>query len=278
MFSLSELCELLDIDHAGALSVFPEPGEVAAFLGPASVGRAGETIVEASGVLRFRTGLNRLYEAPHATLQSTLWRCSLEIRQFPSADSSIWTGMSEWMSGYLGDTLKREAKRDSRHGYRRYRGDGVIVDLGLTPPSRSDSSERGQLELHVTHDEPRLAAIRRILRLPEGTPLEGDPSGGTTVPSAWDLRMSASVVESEVRMRWSALLGAGGEYDNAAARCTRWMNDLLVHLFDHGWGAGDNATSWKVPPLAGQPAEVVTLHSITDGRRHTGELRFPSRW
>ena len=278
MFSLGALCVLLDIDHAGALSVFPEPGEVAAFLGPASVGRSGEKTVEASGVLRFRTGLNRLYEAPQATLQSTLWRCSLEIRGFPVADSSIWTDMSEWMSSYLGDTLKREAKRDSRHGYRRYRGEGVIVDLGLTPPSRSDSSERGQLELQVTHDEPRLAAIRRILRLPQGTLLEGDPSGGTTVPSAWDLRMSVGVVESEVRIRWSALLGASGEYDNEAARCTRWMNDLLVHLFDHGWHAGENVTSWKVPTPPGQSAEVVTLHSITDGRRHTGEIRFPAQW
>ena len=234
--------------------------------------------MEASGVLRFRTGLNRLYEAPHATLQSTLWRCSLEIRRFPIADSSIWTGMSEWMSSYLGDTLKREAKRDSRHGYRRYRGDGVIVDLGLTPPSRSDSSERGQLELQVTHDEARLATIRRILRLPEGTPLEGDPSGGTTVPSAWDLRMSAAVVESEVRLRWSSLLGAEGEYANAGARCSRWLHDYLVHLFDHGQYAGENATSWSAPTPAGQPAEVVTLYRSTDGRRHTGEQRFPGRW
>jgi hypothetical protein len=278
MFSLGELCVLLDIDHAGALSVFPEPGEVAAFLGSGYVGRPGQEVVEASGVLRFRTGLNHLYVAPHATLQSTPWRCSLEIRGFPLGEGSIWAHMAEWMSSYLGDTLKREAKGASRCGYRRYRGDGVIVDLAPTPPSRTDSSQRGQLELQVTHDEPRLATIRRILRLPEGTPLEGDPSGGTTVPSGWDLRMSASVVESEVRLRWSALLGAEGEYENAAARCSRWTYDYLVHLFEHGHHAGENATSWTAPTPAGQPAEIVTLYRITDTRRHTGELRFPSRW
>lgn len=279
MFDLSELCVLLDLDYSGALSVFPAPDEVAAFLGDADVLRSGEETVEASGLLRFRSGLNRLYAPPRAFLRSTLWRCSVEIDGFPMAEGSIWKHLSEWTSSYLGDAMKkRDAKRDSRHGYRRYRGDGVIVDLALTPPSRTDSDERGQIELHVTHDEAPSATLRRILRVADGVVLDGDPSGGTVVESAWDARMTACVIDSEVRVRWSAPMGAGGAHANEAARCADWADGFLVHLFGFGTFGGEGITRWTVPVAAGESAEAVTLQRITAERRCTAELRFPSRW
>lgn len=279
MFDLSELCVLLDLDHSGALSVFPEPDEVAAFLGDGRVVKSGETIVEADGLLRFRAGLNRIYASPRAALGSTFWRCALEIDGFPGIDGSIYKHLAEWMASYLDDTMKtREPKRASRRGYRRYRADGVIVDIALTPPSQVDSSERGQIELQITRDETRIATLRRILRVPDGVVLDGDPSGGTVVESAWDARMTACVVDAEVRVRWSAPMKAGGYNANDAARCAQWASGYLEHLFEHSSAAGDSTSRWTVPVPAGQPAEQVTLQRINDERRCTAELRFPARW
>jgi hypothetical protein len=276
VFSLQELCVLLDIDHAGALSVFPEPAEVATFLGDSNPIQAGGEIVETGGLLRFRTGLLHLYRPPRALVRSTLWRCSIEIDDF--AEHAIWKHPAEYTSSYLGDTMKQDARRDRRHGYRRYRGDGVIVDYAPTPPSGHDPDQRGWIELQITHDEPRLAAIRRVLRIADDVVLAGDPSCGTQVPSHWDLRMTVGVVDDEVRVRWSAPMRAGGAYANESARCAHWMSDLLTHLFDHGSGAGEKTTRWAAPTTAGQPPDIVTLLSVEDDRRHTGELRFPARW
>lgn len=276
MFAFDELCVLLDVENTGALSVFPRPAEMAAFLGEDEPRSSNGEVVEVSGLLRFRSGLLHLYVPPRASLTSAQWRCAVDVVDFE--ERSIWKHLSEWMSSYLDDTLQREPKRESRYGYRRYRGDGVIVDFAATPPSQVDNTERGRIDLEITHDEPRLASIRRVLRIDADAALEGDPACGTTLASRWDLRMTVGVVDAEVRIRWSAPMGPGGTFANDAALCSRWMNELLCHSFDLGRRFGDDATSWKLPARPGQPDERITLHDSSSARRHTGELRLPARW
>ncbi|APR82885.1 Hypothetical protein A7982_08234 [Minicystis rosea] len=275
MFSPSELFVLLDFDHTGTLSAFPTPEEIAAYLGPeASVSRSGATFVDVAGQPRFRAGLNHLYAPPRALLDANLWRCRLDLGDFPSGESATWTHLSEWMSSYLEDTLKREPKSKRRHGYRRYRGEGVMVDFAPTPPSQVDASQRGQIELQIMHDEPNLATVRRILRLREDVVLAGE---GATIPSDWDFHLTATVVETEVRLRWSALLHGGL---NDAQRCTTWMTFFLQDTFGFGTknGAPEHATRWEAPGPAGRAGADVVLFNHTDGRRHTGEIRFPVGW
>jgi len=270
VFSFGELLVLIDVEGMGAMSApLPTPAEAAALTGTALRGTA--PCVELHGAVRFRTGLAHLYEPPRTDLVVSPAHVILSITRF--ADEDIWKNMFEWVNGYLADTLTLTPRGAARDGYREYIGQGVIATLGyLRPNVRLDSRDL-VLEVALRRDEAALAAVRRLLGLPDDAPIAPPGDGNWRgLPTRWPMHLECSRHGETARFRFS-----GPHHDgqtSTASLCETWCWRWLEMCAGTGLAHNRNQLSWDLGGLG--HASIVR----GDGAHHRDvhELHVPMSW
>jgi hypothetical protein len=270
-FSFGELLVLLDVDGVAAMSLpLPTPAEASVLTGTALRGAA--PCVELHGACRFRTGLAHLYEPPRTDLVVSPAHVMLSITRFP--DEDIWNNMFEWVSSYLADTLTLTPQTAARDGHREYTGQGVIATLGYTRPSVRLDSRDLVIEVALRHDEPALAAVRRLLGLARDAPIAPPDDGNwRELATRWPLHLECSRHADTVRLRFSA-----PHHDAAistASLCEEWCWRWLDLCAGTGLGQHNRAqVSWDLAGLG--HASIVRGHGAH--HRDVHELQFPVSW
>lgn len=271
MFSFGELLVLLDVEGVAAMSApLPTPLEAAGVAGTALRGVA--PCVDAHGALRFRTDLAHLYAPPRTDLVVSPAHLMLSITRF--ADEDIWKNMFEWVSGYLGDTLVPTPRSGVREAYLEYAGQGVVATLGFTRPNVRTDPRDLVIEVALRHDEPPLAAVRRLLGLASDA-LIAPPDDGNwrELHTRWPMHLECSRHGATVRFRFSAPHHDG--HVSTANLCEEWCWRWLDLCAGTEIGHHDRVrVAWDLGGLG--HASIVR----GDGahRRDVHELHIPASW
>jgi len=264
-FSFGEMLVLIDIDGVGAMSPVPTVAEAAALVGNATRGTA--PCIEAHGPCRFRADL---YAPPSTDLVVTPANVMLSITRV--ADVDTWTGMFEWLSGYLGDTLT--ARSDPREGFLEYAGQGVIASIAFTRPGPRLDARDAVMEVALRRDEPALATVHRIFGVANDVPIAPPDDGNwRELATSWPLHLECSRQKDTMRFRMSAPHHDG--QISTASLCEEWSWRWLDMCAGNGIGHHDRVqVSWDLHGLG----RASIVRGTGAHRRDVHELHIPVSW
>ena len=264
-FSFGELLVLIDIDGVGAMSPVPTVAEAAALAGNALRGTA--PCVEVHGACTFGAAL---FSPPRADLVVTPASVMLSITRVPDVDS--WTGMFDWVSGYLGDTLTRRG--EPREGFQEYAGQGVVAAIAFTRPGVRVDARDAVLEVAIRRDEPALTTLHRIFGVANEVPIAPPDDGNwRELATSWPLHLETSRQKDTMRFRMSAPHHDG--QISTANLCEEWCWRWLDMCAGTGIGHHDRVqVSWDLPGLG----HASIVRGTGAHRRDVHELHIPASW
>lgn len=264
-FSFGEMLVLIDVDGVGAMSPVPTVAEAAALAGNALRGTA--PCVEVHGPCRFPTNV---YAPPHADLVVTPANVMLSITRV--ADVDTWTGMFDWVSGYLADTLT--ARGDPRDGFLEYAGQGVVATIAFTRPGVRLDARDAVMEVALRRDEPASDTMHRVFGLASDVPIAPPDDGNwRELATSWPLHLECSRQKDIMRFRMSAPHHDG--QISTANLCEEWCWRWLDMCAGTGIGHHDRVqVSWDLPGLG----RASIVRGTGAHRRDVHELHIPVSW
>ncbi len=271
VFSFGELLVLIDVEGVGPMSApLPTPAEAAALTG--GVVRGAGAGVDARGPVRFRTGLAHLYEPPTTELVVSPGHVLLAITRFP--DDDIWKNMSEWVDGYLTDTLAPTPASAAADGHHGYAGQGVIATVAFTRPRPRHDSRDLVIEVGLRHDDAPLAALRRLFGLAvDASVAPPDDGNWRELASGWPMHLECSRHGDTTRFRFSS-----PHHDpqiSTASLCEEWCRAWLDLCAGTAAGTRDRSRSaWEL----GRLGHASMIRGTGAHRRDVHELHVPSSW